>query len=153
MTYSISGEFYQNAEVIEGIGDLQGLYRLISKTVACDNFRASLNGLRCYVHPNHGKYQIGNFACEYVSSIDNTNSEIFRISPNPANDYIKIQHNFGSNLDAKVFVVSNLGEIMLTKDFNTTQQIELNVSALLSGIYFVRVQVGSKSETRKLIKF
>ena len=81
-----------------------------------------------------------------VSFIESQNQ--FSIYPNPAKDKINIQ--FANINSSKIFITDNAGRKILEKRFND-KEIELNVSTLASGLYFLTVQNKDGVFNRKII--
>jgi hypothetical protein len=72
----------------------------------------------------------------------------FRLSPNPANDIINLRAN---NAITNVTVYSILGQEVINKNFDTTDAM-LDISALTSGSYILKVTAGNVAASKKLIK-
>jgi hypothetical protein len=75
----------------------------------------------------------------------------FSISPNPSKDFLEIKLNdeFTENTIAEFY--NELGQICLTKNLNSaTSKIE--VSDLISGIYFIKIKSRNEPITKKFIK-
>jgi hypothetical protein len=73
------------------------------------------------------------------------------ISPNPAKDIVTlslpaVSHNFS------LTIIDKLGRIVKSESFQNTDQATLNIMELVSGLYFLRVTAGGKTEVHKLIK-
>lgn len=79
------------------------------------------------------------------------NSQIvFSVYPNPSRD--KINVNLFEDFSAKsVEIYSVLGQKISSKDFEG-QSIDLDISTLQKGVYFLKVKSGSKETTKKIIK-
>ena len=81
------------------------------------------------------------------SSIEDINSNI-SIYPNPADDQIMLQME--SN-DYSSLVVRNItGQILMQEQINDTQ-MQLDISALESGLYLIELQGKEKSITQKIV--
>jgi hypothetical protein len=72
----------------------------------------------------------------------------FRIFPNPTEGLLNIQSN--STIDS-IEVSDIRGRKLLTKRFSKTD-VEIDLSALENGIYFIKIQSGNSTETKKIIK-
>ena len=70
----------------------------------------------------------------------------FGVYPNPANEKINLQDVSGSELT----LFNSLGKVVFRKD-NTLHSISIDVSALPVGVYYLRVEKGSTSETTPLV--
>jgi hypothetical protein len=95
-------------------------------------------------------FYIDNWRTENIETTgisDISSYKHFKIFPNPATEYLKM------NSDAPVktaFVYDITGSLMLTFDNPVTQ--ELNISSLKTGMYFIKA-VGLKGENRGIVKF
>ncbi len=69
--------------------------------------------------------------------------------PNPATDMVFISLNNVENTDATVVVFDTEGRQVLNQVFNG--QVEVNVSSLEAGIYFVKINTATMNEVRKLV--
>ncbi len=75
----------------------------------------------------------------------------FRVYPNPALNYIKIEDLKPINYEIKVYDI--YGKIVL-KDFSLTQEIfELNIKNIISGVYYIVINDRTGNQiTRKFVK-
>ncbi len=71
----------------------------------------------------------------------------YQIYPNPANDYIVIE-NFNTDNVIQIFDIT--GNIVMSKSSNINNQVD--VSALPSGIYYIKINHETNSYFHKLIK-
>lgn len=69
------------------------------------------------------------------------------IYPNPARDQITIVSN---NIIDEVSVYNNMGQLVYSGEFNN-EQITVNTSSFITGMYIVQVRSGDAVEVRKLI--
>ncbi|HKC69373.1 MAG TPA: phospholipase D-like domain-containing protein [Bacteroidia bacterium] len=82
---------------------------------------------------------------------NNVNENDLQVYPNPFTSNITIHlENAGENVSVKI--INQLGQLILKKDTYQTQDINLDLSDLSNGVYFVQVSWGGKQYTRKLIK-
>ena len=75
--------------------------------------------------------------------------------PNPVHDQLTIRMNNDLTGTMLVQLTDAFGAIRGAYNFSKTagfSQVSLSTSNLTSGIYFVRIQIGNRSETRKIIK-
>lgn len=83
-------------------------------------------------------------------SIKENNQIVFSVYPNPSRD--KVTVNLFQDFSAKkVEIYSVLGQKISVKDFEG-QSIDLDISTLEKGIYFLKIKSGSKETTKKFIK-
>ena len=77
--------------------------------------------------------------------------DFFTLSPNPANTEVSLRFQQPLETDIRVFDVT--GKLMIyDKDVTVEGSYNLNISQLQSGIYFIRVNTGEGTATKKLIK-
>lgn len=78
--------------------------------------------------------------------------EMFAMRPNPASGKVVLTFGDLQGGNTKVSVTDIQGKTILTKQMiSGTKQLELDVSGLQSGMYFVKVVSGAASATRKLV--
>jgi hypothetical protein len=71
--------------------------------------------------------------------------------PNPTNGNITISLNTVSQ-HIVVKVTNSLGQVIISKEeFNTTQ-FDIDLSQMSTGIYYIHINDGEKSNTQKVIK-
>lgn len=75
----------------------------------------------------------------------------FAIQPNPVNDVFTLSAKNGVSIE-KVEVVDINGRVVSQVNASTTEALQVNVSDLNSGVYFVRVQSDLGVGTSKIIK-
>lgn len=86
-----------------------------------------------------------------VNGIDeNITSKVNTIYPNPANDYIVIDHNFSMNESVTIQITNILGEVLLVDKINQELQ-NINIQNFNNGIYFITLSSNNKRETHKFI--
>jgi hypothetical protein len=66
--------------------------------------------------------------------------------PNPAKDFVQFSKNSNELLDIEIF--DTLGKSLMK--FKNVQD-EVNISTLGTGIYFVKMTLGVKATTKKLL--
>ncbi len=88
----------------------------------------------------------------YVSptGIESLHTNVIKIFPNPANNLLNIDLN-NSKHRTTIRIYNNLGILVLEKSTNKQAVIQLNVSLLKTGIYFIRIESGTKLSNKKLI--
>ena len=78
-------------------------------------------------------------------------SSNFATSPNPAKDTITLT-NSGSNVITSVSITDLNGRTIRTIDANTNANIQINVSDLNSGVYFMSIDTEAGKAVKKFIK-
>ena len=92
------------------------------------------------------------FETEFVEetlSISEFDINGFNMYPNPANDILNIKLNNIINANLSVYDIQ--GKLVLERSISQEQNLELNMSGLQSGMYFVKLKTGSKEFVKKLI--
>lgn len=79
--------------------------------------------------------------------IDSKNEMNFSVYPNPANDFIVIR----LQNDSKVTISSIVGAKVL-EAYSTNQMLEMDISGLKQGLYYITVDDGRGIKTSKLLK-
>ena len=74
-----------------------------------------------------------------------------KIFPNPANSKITIKREKNMHEKTLVCIFTITGEVVYKDNFATQNEIEIDVSSLLKGIYVVKLQDGNEIETKKLV--
>jgi len=74
------------------------------------------------------------------------------VSPNPANDVIKIEGISASMKASKVEITNIEGKVVASKEVANTSDFSFDLSGMKAGIYFVNVAHASGVETVKFIK-
>lgn len=98
------------------------------------------------------KYRSGTYTPS-TSGISSQKKDIeFRCFPNPANNTLSIESNDLLPF-AGIKILNVLGETVFNQDFSNTKTIEINISGLVSGQYFVQIQSTHAIYTSKIIKF
>jgi len=84
-------------------------------------------------------------------SIEGFNNDFkIKLYPNPSDGLSKIQLGENHN-EVFVNVFNVLGKQVISQKYNNTNEIELNTQKYANGIYFIKVQSGTKEATIKLV--
>jgi hypothetical protein len=90
----------------------------------------------------------------FVSKTDAENFKII-ISPNPAYDYITVDVRNIKSASVNLILTNSLGETLYESEFKNGNQnvpaMELNISNLKNGIYFIHAKTGENYFIQKLI--
>ena len=76
----------------------------------------------------------------------------FAIYPNPADNVLNISLNNTNELPETVKVFNTLGQAVVTKSVTNSSDLNVNVSSLQKGIYFVRIENETTSGVVKFVK-
>ena len=81
-----------------------------------------------------------------TASVDDFSTHSVKMHPNPASGFVKFSSALSKTLNVSVFDL--LGKLVIPVQ---NIQSQLNISSLTSGVYFVKMDQGSNSLTKKLI--
>lgn len=101
---------------------------------------------------NKGTYPIESLTdCEAtgIGKNDLTNKISFQIFPNPVVNKLTVIADNAMNMDCTVMLSGVLGRSVYTNKFK--QQINIDVSALNNGIYFLHLQQGNNTKVSKIV--
>lgn len=77
----------------------------------------------------------------------------FVVMPNPAISEVNIKVSMEKNLNARLIVLNQLGQIIDTQVLNSLEsENELNITGYTQGVYLIRLETENGSVTHKLIK-
>ncbi len=116
-----------NNSLSMGAADVDGTIRILSGTVDMGAFENTM-------------------VCREASAVETAQAKQmeYAVFPNPTSDKITIQ----TEMDNPTFYLMDI----MGKRLMTTQENEINMSALPSGMYLLRIQVGDDWQTEKIIK-
>lgn len=106
----------------------------------------------CKVITPCGSIFTNTFKVSLVNGI-NTNiySEPIKVFPNPAKDNISIEFTSHQS-DVRINVVDIYGSQLIEKCFQNTDQVNLNIDLLKSGVYILQIAASGKEKHLKIIK-
>jgi len=89
--------------------------------------------------------------CVAVEDIENLTS--FGLYPNPADDVLNVNLTFGEAQDASIQILNMAGQVMITEQttVSTSYNTAMDISALASGVYMVRINSGIQSSVRTFV--
>ena len=91
-----------------------------------------------------------------ITGMMETTKFILDLFPNPASDFLEINHTLKHSLGLRVKVYDSQGRdqrIILDENFQSaTNSIKLDISSLSAGTYFINIQSNKETETRSFIK-
>ncbi len=93
----------------------------------------------------------GTITVDATASINEEVFKTFTILPNPAKSIITVKIPNNTNT-LEIEVLNITGKRVLYKSLNSTVNTTLNLTALQSGMYLVRVTSGRTSQTKRLVK-
>ena len=89
------------------------------------------------------------FTTGATASIDDYDSKLFSVFPNPVIDILNIDGN--ASIDS-IEIINQLGQSVLEVDINSMFNNQINLSKLNTGIYFLKVKSASKTQTLQILK-
>lgn len=93
---------------------------------------------------------IDNVKYEPVAGTEDFTKTLFTIYPNPTTDRnITIDNNLDTKADVNIYTLT--GMKVYTGELSSTGAQNLNLSSLSAGIYMIKIDAGSFSESKKLI--
>lgn len=83
-----------------------------------------------------------------ISEVEAINNNI-SVYPNPSKGLISI--SLKEATDASVTLLNNLGQILLTDEYDATNKIDMNLDVPV-GVYFIQIEAYGEIITRKIVK-
>ena len=112
-------------------------------------------------HLRHGDYvgPCNDANCHVALSVENsdhfdTPDVAFRLYPNPAIDMVQIEVDQLKDMESRVFIQNQLGEIVHQRKLDSRSgkiREMIDISGFSTGIYYIRIMDGEDSVVRKLI--
>jgi len=116
-------------------------YALVSKNEV-DGWRSSRSP---------AKYYEGGLKACTVGIDDNTFENLFSMYPNPATSEVHIEFSNSSYAVEGITISNSLGQVVGEIETNASSHITFDVSKYAQGIYFVTINAGEFTATKKLI--
>ncbi|MFK7758302.1 MAG: T9SS type A sorting domain-containing protein [Flavobacteriales bacterium] len=135
---------------IEGIGSSLGLFAPFGNPFAPE---VSGYQLTCFSHGDvffENPYEFEVSDCQVIVSVQEFRSSSFSLYPNPTSDKLLIESS-GSRIQS-VQIYSQSGKLVYSDMESRSKSLELDLSMLESGLYFVQIIDASESFTEKLVK-
>jgi hypothetical protein len=91
---------------------------------------------------------------QVISSVQNiTNLSNLNMFPNPTNANVLVELDLVETADVQINIMNSIGQLVVKKQLTNVQSetIELNTSALTSGVYMVQFTIGNEQTTKKLV--
>jgi len=111
-------------------------------------------GLRCYEDDYWGLISIvDSVACDsswlITTSINKINDIGFDLFPNPASNLLNIQIKENQGNVFQMDIVDLQGRKVLSKQIINSMNVQVSISNLKSGMYFINIEQGRRSTTKK----
>jgi len=87
---------------------------------------------------------------DYVLSLSTENRTEFSVYPNPAQNQLKLMFPNQFSESATIQIINSLGQLVYQNQLPSS--LEVDISNLSNGIYFVKVSDGNQSTTKKVSK-
>ena len=116
------------------------------------SYTFTLEGANPYYCAIHGASSMsGTITVQNSLGIENVTFNNFKFFPNPSNSFIHFI--FPQDIiEGNVSVIDILGKKLISKSLNDKNSLELDVSNLIQGIYFINVKSGTVSQTKQFVK-
>ena len=85
------------------------------------------------------------------ASISDVDENEFQIFPNPASEHLTIVTAKPTNGTTTIEFLAVDGKLVSTNSFQGNSEVELNVSDMNPGIYFVRISNEKSTQTQRFI--
>gem|GEM_PF-766712 len=114
-------------------------------------------GFHCYSDADQYAMLIDDIEIIDITAVSNENAivpEAFQTYPNPASDQLTMDFNFDKTIeDLQINLVDLTGKIIHTeiRENYAAGNLQLDVSAYPSGVYFLNVQADEQMTTRKVV--
>jgi len=86
-----------------------------------------------------------------TTSVQDAESTEVKLYPNPAEERITLLNLPASATEIQITILNSTGQLVLNQNYKSSQQLELNVSALKPGNYLIQIKTDASIETRKLV--
>lgn len=103
---------------------------------------------------NIGDVFISKFLLDHlvnVNTIKETEKEIFEVIPSISKTGL-FSIRLKQNISSQIYIVNSLGQVLKEKEVNPNEtEVNLNLSGLPVGVYFIHIQFQNKLQTQKII--
>lgn len=90
-------------------------------------------------------------ACQAPLGTSQFENRTFKLYPNPAADYVKIELDSNDLPDAYT-VYNALGQQVAAAKINAAEDLTLNTASLSKGMYFIKISKGNAAQTLQFVK-
>ena len=107
------------------------------------------NPYYCEIHTDAN--MSGTITVNPALGVDDKTVSSFKMFPNPSSSTLSLE--FSQHItEGTIMVFDVLGKELLTKKFEATNSVELDISNWVHGIYLIKVKSGKISQTQQFIK-
>lgn len=90
----------------------------------------------------------GQIDCNYYNSLNELQEVQFKMYPNPANNYTVVEiDGIADQLEIRTIT----GQLLMVKDINGAQSVQLPLEGIASGMYLVNIYAGESVNTSRLV--
>ena len=115
------------------------------------SYTFTMEGVNPYFCDIHGAGSMsGTISVEPALSIDEVSTKSFTLSPNPVNSEVKITLPAGFE-NGSITVMDLTGKLVLNQAVNQQSDLTIDVSAIHTGMYLLRLELGDTIQTKRLI--
>ena len=144
LSHTVSGIAGNSVEPNFDSGAISGLGMVYIKTFTVEG----VNDYRCSFHAGS---MFGTIKVQNSLGLENETFNNFKFFPTPSNSLINLIFPQAIN-EGNVSIMDVSGKKLVSKSFNDANYLELDVSNLFQGIYFIKVKSGTDSETKQFVK-
>jgi len=81
--------------------------------------------------------------------VKNTSADVFSITPNPSTGLFVVK---GTAKNTSIKVINIIGDVVMNDNTNANTNLNVDLSSQPSGVYFIQLNNGKETVTRKLVK-
>ncbi len=150
-------EIDTQVDQFEGV-PMQFDFRDVYRTIITDWLGGTVTDANTVLFRSFNALDVFKDGCNAALSTNtfNTPELDLKVYPNPASNFLNIEFA-GYNRNVKITLFNSLGAVMRTitnKNYSSTKHtIQIDISGLSTGNYFVHYQSNGISKTKKLIKY
>jgi uncharacterized repeat protein (TIGR03803 family) len=87
-----------------------------------------------------------------ITGTETSAENLLVVSPNPAADRLNIQFNGDGKMSGSIKVTSSVGRMVMTRQIDSLESIQLDVSTLSPDVYVLEITSGGKAHHIKFVK-
>ncbi|WP_298512083.1 T9SS type A sorting domain-containing protein [uncultured Kordia sp.] len=144
---SQNGIYEYGNTTTNGTGALTGTVIYIGTDTSFTDIYATGNHYKIYAVDKAFNYSNEIVVSDATLSLDETETSVFRLYPNPSKGTLNIQTNTNDAISVRIY--SMLGREVLNADKVTNT---IDISSLNNGMYLVKIETNNGSITKKIIK-
>lgn len=142
----VSEAFFQTAQAIPEYTEIEIPFD--DSLVECDRIRIIIMAGSFLSANTATELYVDDVRLDYGTDVPEQKAEMVRVYPNPAHDCLYVESGNGDTYRCRL--VDLTGRTVAAQE-NVAGQTALNVKALASGIYLLKMEQGSQTVTRKVV--